>query len=72
LILVIGTPNCSRCNMTKTILGNKGIDFSYKLNNELPKEEFDKYLEKAKVAGLMNFPLIIRDKEVIRLEDIVK
>jgi len=71
VLLVIGTANCSRCNMTKSILDNKNIDYTYKLNNEILKDEFNRYLKKARVKGLMNFPLIIRDGEIITLNDIV-
>lgn len=72
MLLVIGTQNCSKCNMVKSILNNKGIEYIYKLNNEIPEGKFNIYLEKAKVLGLMNFPLIIKDEEIITLEDIVK
>ena len=71
MLLIIGTENCSKCKMTKSILGNKNIDYIYKLNNEISKDEFNKYIEKAKTKGLMNFPLIVRDEEIIVLEDVV-
>lgn len=58
--------------MTKSILDKKEIEYTYRLNSEISKEEFNKYVEKAKSKGLMNFPLIIKDDEVIELEDVVK
>lgn len=70
MLLIIGTENCSKCKMTKSILDNKNIDYIYKLNNEISKDEFNKYIEKAKIKGLMNFPLIVRDEEIIMLNDI--
>jgi glutaredoxin len=70
VLLIIGTENCSKCKMTKSILDNKNIDYIYKLNNEISKDEFNKYIEKAKIKGLMNFPLIVRDEEIIMLNDI--
>jgi len=58
--------------MTKAILDKKEIEYEYKLNNEISKDKFNTYLEKAKIKGLMNFPLIVKDEEIITLEDIVK
>jgi len=72
VLLIIGVENCSRCKMTKSILDNKKIDYTYKLNNEISEEEFNTYMDKAKIKGLMNFPLIIKDEEIIVLEDVVK
>ena len=72
MILIIGTQNCSKCSMTKAILDKKEIEYEYKLNNEISEDKFNTYLEKAKIKGLMNFPLIVKDEEIITLEDIVK
>ena len=72
MLLIIGTKNCSRCNMVKGVLNNKNIKYTYKTENEIPKEELNKYLEKAKIKGLMIFPLIIKDEELIKIEDIIK
>jgi len=58
--------------MTKAILDKKEIEYEYKLNNEISEDKFNTYLEKAKIKGLMNFPLIVKDEEIITLEDIVK
>ncbi len=72
MLLIIGTQNCSKCKMTKSILDKKGIEYTYKLNEELTNEEFFNYMEQARNKRLMNFPLIIKDEEIITLEDIVK
>lgn len=72
MILVIGTENCSRCKMTKSILDKKEIDYTYKLNNEISEEEFNNYMIQAKNKGLMNFPLIIENEEIITLEEVIK
>jgi glutaredoxin len=72
MLLIIGTKNCPRCKMTKSVLNNKDIEYEYKLNDEISKKELDLYLEKAKEKGLMNFPLIIKDEEIITVEDIIK
>lgn len=72
MLLIIGTQNCTRCNMTKAILEKKYIKYEYKLDSELPKDILHKYMKKAQWAGLMSFPLIIKDEEIIKLEDAVK
>lgn len=72
MILVIGTQNCSKCSMTKAILDKKNIEYEYKLSDEIPEVEFNTYMGKAKTKGLMNFPLIVRDEEIIVLEDVIE
>ena len=72
MLLIIGSQNCSKCKMTKSILDKKNIEYTYKLNNEISQEEFNIYMDKARIKGLMNFPLIIKDEEIITLEDVVK
>jgi len=72
MLQIIGTQNCSRCKMTKSILDQKGIEYTYKLNSEISQDEFNLYMDKARVKGLMNFPLIIKDEEIIKLEDVIK
>jgi glutaredoxin len=70
LILVIGTENCSRCIMTKTILINKQIDFEYKLIDSFSDEDKDKYMNMAQQAGQMSFPLIVKDNKIITLWEV--
>jgi len=70
MILVIGTENCSRCNMTKNILNNKSMEYEYKLINSLSLEEQNKYLEIAKNNGQMSYPMIFRDQVLITLQQL--
>lgn len=72
MLLVIGTEHCAKCKMTKSILDKNEIKYTYKLNNEISKEEFNKYINEARVKGLMSFPLIINNDEIITLKDIVE
>jgi len=72
MLLVIGTQNCKKCNMTKSILDKESIEYTYKLSSEIPEEEFNTYINKAKIKGILNFPLIIKNDEIITLEDVVK
>ncbi|MCE5220018.1 MAG: hypothetical protein LLF98_01820 [Clostridium sp.] len=71
MILIIGTQNCSRCNMTKTILDKKNIEYTYKLSNDISKEELNEYMKKARIKGLLNFPLIIKNDEIIEVQEII-
>ena len=68
MVLVIGTENCSRCNMTKTILTNKKIEFEYILLNFLTPEEQKKCLDIAEKNNQMSFPLIFKDDELTTLQ----
>jgi glutaredoxin len=58
--------------MTKSILDNKGIEYTYKLSDEIPEFNLTRYIKQARIAGLMNFPMIIKDDEIITLQEIVK
>lgn len=72
MLLIIGKENCSRCNMTKSVLDNKKIEYTYKLREEIEREEFNNYIKKINSKKIMNFPLIIRDEKIITLEDIIE
>ena len=68
MVLVIGTENCSRCNMTKNILNNKNIVYDYKLIDSLTSEEQNKYLDIAQQNGQMSYPLIFKDEVLTTLQ----
>lgn len=70
MILVIGTKNCLNCKMVKANLDKKDIEYTYKLNEELSEEELNIYVNKARVKGLLNFPLIVKDEEIITIQEI--
>ena len=72
MLLVIGTEHCAKCKMTKSILDKNNIEYTYKLSNEISKEKFNEYMNEAKIKGLMSFPLIINNNEIITLKDIVE
>ena len=71
MILLIGKQNCSACNMTKTVLTNKGMEFEYKLLNELPQEEQDKYIKLAQENDMLSLPLIVVDNKLKTLQEII-
>lgn len=71
MIKLIGKNNCSACNMTKTVLKNKGIEFEYKLLNELPQEEQDKYINLAQENDMLSLPLIVVDNKLKTLQEVI-
>jgi len=56
--------------MVKANLDKKDIEYTYKLNEELSEEELNIYVNKARVKGLLNFPLIVKDEEIITIQEI--
>lgn len=70
MLVVIGNEHCSRCEMTKSILNSKNIEYQYWLLNDLPQDLQDKYMGMAQEKGMMNMPLIIKDDELISLQEV--
>ena len=69
MIKVIGTENCSRCEMTKLILTQNNIEFEYDLFSNL-----DNQLEIRKQAmakGMLNFPIVLKDGEMVELQEVL-
>jgi glutaredoxin len=71
MILVIGKENCSACDMTKTILKNKGIEFEYTLLDELEEIQKKEYIKLAREQGIMSMPLIIKEDKIIKLQEVI-
>jgi glutaredoxin len=72
MIQVIGTENCSRCLMTKQILKNKNIEFEYVMFDRIDASLQSYLMEQAKKQGLMNFPLILKDEQLVELKDVIR
>ena len=70
MILVIGSENCSKCKMTKTILENKKVNFEYKLLESLSLEEQKKYINMAQKANQMSMPIIVKDNKITTLQQL--
>jgi glutaredoxin len=70
LILVIGKENCSACSMVKSILISRDIDFEYHYLEEYSQEKQKEIKDIAKKAGQMSLPIILKDNEVITLEEV--
>mgnify|MGYP003522869871 FL=1 len=72
MYLLIGKNNCSACTMTKTVLKNKGIEFEYKILEDLPREEQDKYINLAQEQSRVSLPLIINnDNKILTLQEVI-
>ena len=70
MLKIIGTKNCSRCIMIKSILDKKNIKYEYNILEELSEEDINKYIGMAKIAGLNSMPLIIKDGELITIQEV--
>jgi glutaredoxin len=71
MLTIIGTQGCTRCMQTKTYLDNKNIEYEYKLITDFNEKEQDEIIDKAMKLGLAEFPIIIKDNDIVRLEDII-
>lgn len=70
MIRVIGNRGCSRCEMTKQILNNKGIEYEYMLLSDLPAEEQNVIMTKAQEEKKIALPIIIKDDKLVDVKEI--
>jgi glutaredoxin len=70
MIRLIGNHGCSRCEMTKKILENKGIEYTYEYLSNLSEAEQTDIMEMAKEKGMMAMPMILRDNKLIDMKEI--
>lgn len=70
MILLIGKEGCNRCTMTKNILTNKCVDFKYVHLDDLSQEEQDKYIKLATENNMLELPLIIKDNNIVTLQQL--
>ena len=70
MIKIIGTNNCAKCIMTKQLLDNKNTEYEYVLLEDLSKEEQGEYLSMARKKGMMSMPLIMKNEELITLQEV--
>lgn len=71
MYLLIGKENCSRCEMIKTILSSKNIEYEYRKIEDIPEEEGIKYKELGREYKQLSFPLIIKDDKVYDLKEVI-
>lgn len=71
MIKVIGNKNCNRCEIVKNLFNQKNIDFEYLYFSDLDKKEQDELLKEAEDKGLLNFPIVIKNKTVIDAKELL-
>ena len=71
MILILGKQNCSACDMAKTVLTNKGIEFTYRLLDELEPEAKKDYIKQAREQGKLSMPIIIKDGKILTLQEVI-
>jgi len=71
MILILGKENCSACEMAKMVLKNKGIEFEYKLLADLESTLRKEYVKLAREQGKLSMPLIIKDKQLKTLQEVI-
>ncbi len=69
-IVIYGTEGCSKCNITKKLLDAKNIRYEYILIEDLDKLEREKILELAEKNSIQNFPIILKNNQIIKVEEI--
>lgn len=67
---LISKENCSRCEIAKTILKNKNIEFENISYESLSPEDKKNYLNIARKDNNMEFPIIIKDNKSYKIQEI--
>jgi glutaredoxin len=69
---IVGNKGCSRCDITKKILINNGIEFDYETLSDLSEQEQKKTLSEAKEEGIVALPIIICDgKYITNVQEVI-
>lgn len=71
MLKVIGSKNCSRCTMLKTILSNKGKEYSYLDLEELDNETQNTLSKLAEESGLKSLPYILQDNKLLTMQEVI-
>jgi glutaredoxin len=71
-VKIVGNKGCSRCDITKKILINNGIEFDYETLSDLSEQEQKKTLSEAKEEGIVALPIIICDgKYITNVQEVI-
>jgi glutaredoxin len=72
MITLIGKSGCSKCAQVKNLLDKRGIEYQYKVLDELDTVERDKYVGIATQNGISGFPLFFDENDgSLTLKDIL-
>ena len=72
MIQVIGKENCGACMMVKRVLTAKGVEFEYSLLEDKEQEEQEQIIKMAEEQGKMSMPFIIKDGELVSLQEVLR
>lgn len=70
-VMVYGANGCSACEMTKKILKEKNVEFSYELLEEVNQGIYDEVMEAAKKKGIRSMPIIIKDDVAVSISEVL-
>lgn len=70
-LLILGIAGCDHCISLKRELTENGTKFEYKDFNSLSDEDQDHYLNLASNAGVKQFPIIIKNNQVLESKDMI-
>lgn len=70
MIEVIGNLKCFNCEMVKKKLEKDGIEFEYKIFDQLPEEDQEELSKMARDSKMINMPLILKDNKLITINEI--
>lgn len=70
MIKVIGTISCDRCKELVKDMKKSEIEYEYVCLNDLPMPERLEQLNLAIQAGVEEFPFIVKDGQIIQVEDL--
>lgn len=71
MLRVIGSENCGRCNIVLNLLKDKEVAFNYEKMKDLSFEEQKLLTDKAKQKKQLSFPLILKDGELVTLQEVI-
>ena len=72
MIQVIGKENCGACMMAKRVLTTKGVEFEYSLLEDKEQKEQEQIIKMAEEQGKMSMPFIIKDGELVSLQEVLR
>ena len=72
LLKIIGEELCGRCSTVLNLLNNKEVQHDYIKLKDLPKEKQKSLINKARKKKQLAFPLILKDGEIVTLQEVLE
>ena len=70
-ITVVGGKNCPKCITTVRLLKEADVTFMHYNMEDLDQAARQKYMQMAVDAGQRSLPIILKNNDVVKLEDII-